>query len=106
MTPLFPFGFGLSYTSFRYDNLELRSEGNSLMASFTVTNTGNARGRDIPQVYVTARGNSKGQRLVGWAIVDLAPGASTRLTVEADPRVLSDWSGRGSAGRCRPDAMT
>jgi beta-glucosidase len=92
LTPLFPFGFGLSYTSFRYDNLELRSEGNNLQASFTVTNTGNHQGRDIPQVYVTQRGNSKGQRLVGWVIVDLAPGASTRVTVEADPRVLSDWS--------------
>jgi beta-glucosidase len=92
LTPLFPFGFGLSYTSFRYDNLELRSEGNSLTASFTVTNTGDRPGRDIPQVYVTGRGNSKGQRLIGWAIVDLAPGASTRVTVEADPRLLSDWS--------------
>jgi beta-glucosidase len=92
LTPLFPFGFGLSYTSFRYDNLELRSEGNNLQASFAVTNTGNRQGRDVPQVYVTQRGNSKGQRLVGWAIVDLAPGASTRVTVEADPRVLSDWS--------------
>ncbi|HEX4273170.1 MAG TPA: glycoside hydrolase family 3 C-terminal domain-containing protein [Rhizomicrobium sp.] len=92
LTPLFPFGFGLSYTSFRYDNLELRSENNSLMASFTVTNTGSRQGRDIPQVYVTARGGNKGQRLVGWAIVDLAPGASTRVSVEADPRILSDWS--------------
>jgi len=92
LTPLFPFGFGLSYTGFRYDNLELRSEGNSLTASFTVTNTGNTQGRDIPQVYVTSRGNSKGQRLIGWATVELAPAASTRVTVEADPRLLSDWS--------------
>ena len=92
LTPLFPFGFGLSYTGFRYDNLELRSESNSLTASFTVTNTGNVRGRDVPQVYVTGRGNEKGQRLVGWAVVELAPGASTRVTVEADPRLLSDWS--------------
>lgn len=92
LTPLFPFGFGLTYTSFRYDNLELRSEGNSLAASFTVTNTGNRQGRDIPQVYVTSRGGNKGQRLAGWAIVDLAPGASTRVTVGADPRILSDWS--------------
>jgi beta-glucosidase len=92
ITPLFPFGFGISYTSFRYDDLELRSENNTLHASFTVTNTGNRPGRDTPQVYVTARGNTKGQRLIGWANVDLAPGASTRVTVDADPRLLADWS--------------
>ena len=92
LTPLFPFGFGLSYTSFRYDNLELRSEANNLTASFTVTNTGNASGRDTPQIYVTSRGPNKGQRLIGWAIVDLAPGTSTRVTVKADPRLLSNWS--------------
>jgi len=92
LTPLFPFGFGLSYTSFRYDDLKLRSEGNTIHASFTVTNTGIRQGRDTPQVYVTARGKTKGQRLIGWANVDLAPGASTRVTVDADPRLLADWS--------------
>jgi beta-glucosidase len=92
LTPLFPFGFGLSYTSFRYDELKLRSEGNTIHASFTVTNTGTRQGRDTPQVYVTARGNTKGQRLIGWANVDLAPGASVHVTVDADPRLLADWS--------------
>src|SRR5579863_1224131 len=91
LTPLFPFGFGLSYTSFRYDDLKLRSEGNTIHASFTVTNTGTRQGRDTPQVYVTARGKTKGQRLIGWANVDLAPGASMRVTVDADPRLLADW---------------
>jgi beta-glucosidase len=92
LTPLFPFGFGLSYTSFRYDGLELRSEGNTIQASFTVTNAGSRQGRDTPQLYVTARGGVRGQRLIGWALVELAAGASTRVTVTADPRLLSDWS--------------
>ena len=92
LTPLFPFGFGLSYTSFRYDDLKLRSEGNTIHASFTVTNTGTRQGRDTPQLYVTARGKTKGQRLIGWANVDLAPGAGTRVTLDADPRLLADWS--------------
>jgi beta-glucosidase len=92
LTPLFLFGFGLSYTSFRYDDLKLRSEGNTIHASFTVTNTGNRQGRDTPQLYVTARDKAKGQRLIGWSNVDLAPGASTRVTVDADPRLLADWS--------------
>ena len=59
LTPLFPFGFGLSYTSFRYDDLKLRSEGNTIHATFTVTNTGDRPGRDTPQVYVTGRGNTR-----------------------------------------------
>ena len=91
VAPLFPFGFGLSYTSFRYDDLKLRSEGNTVHASFTVTNTGNRQGRDTPQLYVTARGSARGQRLIGWSNVDLAPGASIRVNVDADPRLLSDW---------------
>ena len=60
LTPLFPFGFGLSYTSFRYDDLKLRSEGNTIHASFTVTNTGNRAGRDTPQVYVTGARQDQG----------------------------------------------
>jgi beta-glucosidase len=92
LTPLFSFGFGLSYTSFRYDELALRSEGNTIQASFTVTNTGSRQGRDTPQLYVTTRGGVRGQRLIGWAVVELAPGASTKVTVTADPRLLSDWS--------------
>jgi beta-glucosidase len=92
LTPLFPFGFGLSYTSFRYDDLQLRSEGNTIHASFMVTNTGNRPGRDTPQVYVTARGKTKGQRLIGWGNIDIAPGASARVSVDVDPRLLADWS--------------
>jgi beta-glucosidase len=92
LTPLFPFGFGLSYTSFRYDDLQLRSEGNTIHASFTVTNTGNRAGRDTPQLYVTARGSTKGQRLIGWSNVDLAPGASIKISIDTDPRLLADWS--------------
>lgn len=91
LTPLFAFGHGLSYTTFKYDDLILRSEGNVLRATFTVTNTGTRQGRDTPQVYVTARGKMKGQRLIGWGNVDLAPGASQKITVEADPRLLADW---------------
>ena len=91
LTPLFAFGHGLSYTTFRYDDLTVRSEGNTLHAKFKVTNTGNRRGRDTPQVYVTARAGAKGQRLIGWGNVDLAPGASQVVTVDADPRLLADW---------------
>ncbi|MDB5735004.1 MAG: glycosyl hydrolase, partial [Alphaproteobacteria bacterium] len=91
LKPLFAFGHGLSYTSFAYDDLQLRSEGNTIHASFKVTNTGTRAGRDTPQVYVTARNKKPGQRLIGWGNVELAPGASMRVTVDADPRLLADW---------------
>lgn len=91
LKPLFAFGHGLSYTSFAYDELQLRSEGNTIHASFKVTNTGTRAGRDTPQVYVTARNKKPGQRLIGWGNVELSPGASTRVTVDADPRLLADW---------------
>jgi beta-glucosidase len=92
--PLFAFGHGLSYTSFKYDNVEVKG-GHTLHVSFRVTNTGARSGRDVPQVYVTDRAGKKGQRLIGWGNVDLAAGASQTVTVTADPRLLADWSGKG-----------
>jgi beta-glucosidase len=90
-TPLFPFGFGLSYTNFKYDDLHL-SGGATLRAEFRVTNTGERAGRDTPQIYVTDRAGKKSTRLIGWGNVELAPGQSTRVSVAADPRLLADWS--------------
>jgi len=89
--PLFPFGYGLSYTSFSYDDLHVTG-GASIHADFRVTNTGTRAGRDTPQLYVTQRGDKKGIRLIGWGNADLAPGASTRVSVTADLRLLADWS--------------
>ncbi|HVW72165.1 MAG TPA: beta-glucosidase [Rhizomicrobium sp.] len=89
--PLFAFGHGLSYTSFKYDNVAVKG-GDTLHISFRVTNTGARAGRDTPQVYVTDRAGKKGQRLIGWGNVDLQPGASQTVTVIADPRLLADWS--------------
>jgi len=94
LTPLFAFGHGLSYTSFKYDDAKVTG-GDTLHVSFRVTNTGLREGRDTPQVYVTARTGKKGQRLVGWGNVDLMPGQSTRVTVDADPRLLADWADGG-----------
>jgi beta-glucosidase len=90
-TPLFAFGHGLSYTSFKYDDVRVTG-GDTLHVSFRVTNTGNRAGRDTPQVYVTSRAGRKNQRLIGWGNVELAPGASQRVTVTADARLLADWT--------------
>jgi beta-glucosidase len=88
LTPLYPFGFGLSYTSFRYDDLHV-SSGKTLTISFRVTNTGDRAGADVPQVYVKRPGKAK--RLIGWSKPDLKPGERKIVTVTADPRVLADF---------------
>ena len=90
LTPLFPFGRGLSYTSFRYGPLTL-SGGDVLKASFTVTNTGSREGIDTPQVYLVSGAARRQQRLVGWSKVSLKPGETRQVTVTADPRLLANW---------------
>ena len=82
-TPLFPFGHGLSYTTFEYGPLKLESDGvdvgGELRASLTVKNTGKRRGTEVVQLYAadTATGVTlPAQQLVGFARVDLEPDAS------------------------------
>ena len=85
--PLFPFGFGLSFTEFAYGGLTLQG-GEAPAISFEVANTGTRSGIETAQVYARVAG---GQRLVGWARIDLKPGESRRLTVQADPRLLASY---------------
>ena len=89
---LFPFGFGLSYTSFAHSGLELTG-GETITASFEVRNSGAVAGIDTPQVYVTVTGSDgqPSQRLIGWARVALAPGESRRVSVTADRRLLANY---------------
>ena len=99
--PLFPFGYGLSYTSFTYSELRVEpetSEGTSpIQVSFTLTNTGSRRGAEVAQVYLglpTSTGEPP-KRLVGWAKVELMPGETKEVSVTLDPndtsRPLSYW---------------
>jgi beta-glucosidase len=93
---LFPFGHGLSYTSFSYENLKLAG-GSTVTASFTVTNRGARSGIDIPQLYLLNAAGQKLQRLAGFAHVKLAPGQSTRVEIKAEPRVLAAFDGDANA---------
>lgn len=90
LKPLFPFGFGLSYTSFRYTGLKV-ADGTSLTVSFDVTNTGKVAGADVPQVYVEATGNAgtSTRRLAGFSRIMLAPGETRRVSVAVDPRTIA-----------------
>lgn len=85
--PLFPFGFGLSYTSFTHSGLRVEG-GETVIASFQVANTGDREGIDTPQVYAVIDGVP---RLIGWSRVALKPGETRQVTVSADPRLLARY---------------
>lgn len=88
--PLFPFGFGLSYTSYAYSDLRVVG-GSSLQVSFTVRNTGRRAGKEIAQVYLSfpeAAGEPP-KRLIGWEKVALTPGRSKIISFTVDPLYLS-----------------
>ena len=88
--PLYPFGYGLSYTAFAYKNLKVEDAA-GLKVSFDVTNTGKVAGADTPQLYVTAGKRKSMVRLAGFQKVDLAPGQTKRVTLTVEPRLLADY---------------
>jgi len=82
---LFPFGFGLSYTTYAYSGLSV-TPGDSSTVSFTVKNTGKRAGTEIAQVYA-ALPDAAGEppkRLIGWARVELGPGESKQVSVSVN----------------------
>ena len=90
--PLFPFGFGLSYSTFEYDGLSVSIEDEALLVSFTVTNTGEREGRDVPQVYVSDRVASRTRpmmELKGFHSVHLAGGEGKQLSFSIPLELLS-----------------
>ena len=89
--PLFPFGFGLSYSRFASGGLSV----SDLQARFTIGNVGTRQGATVAQVYLVRRPDGARQRLVGYARVDLAPGEQRMITVTIDPRLLADWGEHG-----------
>jgi beta-glucosidase len=88
--PLFPFGFGLSYTTYAYSGLKA-SSGDGLKVTFHVKNTGSRVGEETAQVYLTlpAGAQEPPRRLVGWSKVALGPGEQKDVTVNVDPQMLS-----------------
>jgi beta-glucosidase len=105
LQPLFPFGHGLSYTSFGYGPLTAAANADgSVTAQFTVQNTGARQGMDVPQVYVAAPQGvfEAPKRLGAFQKVDLAPGASQNVSVTIDPRLLATFDQAAHAWRIAP----
>ena len=95
--PLFPFGFGLSYTNYTYSNPSVSADGNqNVTVTFTVTNSGSKAGSEIAQVYAALPSGVPGnpqppKRLVGWNKVTLAAGQSAQVSVQVPAKYLSTW---------------
>ena len=89
-TPLFPFGFGLSYTTFTMSDLKV-VRGDGLDVSVRVRNTGRRAGQEVAQIYASlpAAAEEPPRRLVGWQKVRLEPGESRIVTIHVEPLYLS-----------------
>lgn len=98
VTPLFSFGYGLSYTSFRFSDLKatMQPGRGHVMVSFRVTNTGQRAGAEVAQLYLgfppIAEGNEPPLQLKGFSKVMLNPGESKTIHLQLDPRAFSFWS--------------
>jgi beta-glucosidase len=96
--PLFPFGFGLSYTTFSFSNLQVpatAASGSTVPVSFDVTNTGSVAGAEVAQLYVSdpsATVSRPERELKGFEKVRLAPGETRRVTLNLDARAFSYWN--------------
>jgi beta-glucosidase len=95
--PLYPFGFGMSYTTFSFANLQApatAASGATVPVSFDVTNTGSVAGAEVAQLYVSDPSSTvkrPERELKGFEKVRLAPGETKRVTINLDARAFSYW---------------
>ncbi|WP_369262676.1 glycoside hydrolase family 3 C-terminal domain-containing protein [Streptomyces sp. R35] len=106
-TPLFPFGHGLSYTSFAYADLHIQQRAGALAVSFTVSNTGETAADEVAQLYTRAVDPSvprPRRELAAYRRVHLAPGASAELTFELPLSAFEFWDVALDRPRLEPGA--
>lgn len=103
--PLFPFGFGLSYTKFNFSHLTIKDEGTAggkYLVSFDISNGGTRSGAEVAQVYVGDTGTSVSRppkELKGFVKINLKPGETQRVTVELNPRSFAFYDADGGLWR-------
>jgi beta-glucosidase len=100
--PLFPFGYGLSYTTYAYS--DLKTDSATRCVTFTVKNTGNRAGTEIAQVYATLpqQAGESFKRLAGFQRIDLAPGESKTVTITLAREILSIFDEQKEAFQLLP----
>jgi beta-glucosidase len=110
--PLFPFGYGLSYTSFKYGNLKVSPDSttgdNPIMVSFDLTNTGDREGAEVAEVYV-GDGHSSVPRpvkeLKGFSKVSLKPGETKKVSIALNKRAFSYYDVDSKGWKAEPGAF-
>ncbi|HEY0377379.1 MAG TPA: glycoside hydrolase family 3 C-terminal domain-containing protein [Pyrinomonadaceae bacterium] len=106
--PLFPFGHGLSYTTFKYSNLSVKPAAGGASryeVSFDVQNTGSREGADVAQVYIGDKHSNvprPAKELKGFAKVSLRPGETRRVTIPLDARSFSYYDISAKQWRAEP----
>ncbi len=96
---LYPFGYGLSYTKFKYSDIDVKDAGDYLEVSFSLKNIGKYDGDEVAQVYVNLpeyEGLAPQRELKGFQRVALKRGESKRLTIPLDKKQLRYWSVKDS----------
>jgi beta-glucosidase len=92
---LFPFGHGLSYTTFEFEGLEVLEKDGKVVVGVTVKNTGTVKGAEVVQVYVApkqaAKVNRPRKELKGFAKVELGPGESKKVTVDIETKYAASY---------------
>jgi hypothetical protein len=98
LTPAFPFGYGLSYTSFRYGPLHVqaaRAANQVATATIEVTNTGQRAGTAVPELYITKPATGAlpqpVRQLVGYTSIALPPGRTAKVTFPLNDRSFASW---------------
>jgi beta-glucosidase len=87
--PLYPFGYGLSYTTFKFSNLSVKPDATHATVTFDITNTGDRAGADVAQVYVSddhSKTPRPAKELKGFEKVALQPGETKHVSVDLDSR--------------------
>jgi beta-glucosidase len=105
MKPLFPFGYGLSYTTFAYKNLTVSPSTAGAEVHFEVTNTGSRAGAEVAEVYVGDRHSGvprPKKELKGFARISLAPGETRQVTVKLDRRAFAYYDVKGHDWKVEP----
>jgi beta-glucosidase len=107
-TPLFPFGYGLSYTTFAFGNLTVspRAADGTVTVGVQVTNTGQRTGAEVAQVYVAdpATAGEPPRQLRGFQKITLSPGQTGHLTIKVDARAFQIWNSSSNSWTTVPGA--